>query len=82
MSDTHDNGPDFAALDRRVAATRAQLFDTLDAIEDWFDVPKQLGVAVHRTRQGFEDHPVPYLAAFAGGVLVVGGIVVSVIRRR
>ena len=39
MTDPHDDLAD------RVAATRAQLFDTLDAIEDKLNVPKQIGIA-------------------------------------
>ena len=76
MTDSHD---DLAA---RVAATRAQLFDTLDAIEDKLNVPRQLGIAASKVKSGIEQNPVPYLGASAAGVVVVGGIVVSVLRRR
>ncbi|MFZ7087183.1 hypothetical protein [Curtobacterium sp. RRHDQ10] len=80
--DDQDHGPDFDGLTERVAATRAQLFDTLDAIEDRLNVPKQIGFAASRVKRGIERKPVPYLAAFAGGALAIGGIVVTVIRRR
>jgi hypothetical protein len=73
---------DFDRLTDSVAATRAQLFDTLDAIEDKLNVPKQIGIAAAKVRHGIDENPVPYLAAFAGGVAVVGGIVFSVLRRR
>jgi len=76
VSDQHD---DIAA---RVAATRAQLFDTLDAIEDKLNVPKQIGIAASRFKRGLDEQPVPYLAGLAAGVAVVGGIVVMVLRRR
>jgi hypothetical protein len=66
----------------RVAATRAELFDTLDAIEDKFNVPKQLGIAASKVKRGVDENPVPYLAGLAAGVAVVGGIVVAVLRRR
>ncbi|MEN0103828.1 MAG: DUF3618 domain-containing protein [Curtobacterium sp.] len=65
-----------------VAATRAQLFDTLDAIEDKLNVPKQIGIAASKVKRGAQENPVPYLAGLAAGVAVVGGIVVSVLRRR
>jgi len=65
-----------------VAATRAQLFDTLDAIEDKLNVPKQIGIAASKVKRGAQEKPVPYLAGLAAGVAVVGGIVVSVLRRR
>jgi hypothetical protein len=76
VTDTHDDLAD------SVAATRAQLFDTLDAIEDKLNVPKQIGIAASRVKRGIQRDPKPYLAAFAGGAVVVGGIVFSVLRRR
>ncbi|WP_144711826.1 DUF3618 domain-containing protein [Curtobacterium pusillum] len=76
MTDQHDDLAD------RVAATRAQLFDTLDAIEDKLNLPKQLGIAASKVKRGIDENPVPYLAGLAAGVAVVGGIVVAVLRRR
>jgi hypothetical protein len=76
VTDPHD------ALADRVAATRAQLFDTLDAIEDKLNVPKQLGIAASDVKRRVDENPVPYLAGLAAGVAVVGGIVVAVLRRR
>jgi len=76
VTDPHDDLAD------RVAATRAQLFDTLDAIEDKLNVPKQIGIAAARVKRGIDEQPVPYLAGLAAGVAVVGGIVVAVLRRR
>lgn len=76
MTDPHDDLAD------RVAATRAQLFDTLDAIEDKLNVPKQIGIAASKVKRGIDEKPVPYLAGLAAGVAVVGGIVVAVLRRR
>ncbi|MET3450785.1 hypothetical protein [Curtobacterium sp. 1544] len=76
MTDQHDDLAD------RVAATRAQLFDTLDAIEDKLNVPKQIGIAASKVKRGIDEKSVPYLAGLAAGVAVVGGIVVAVLRRR
>jgi hypothetical protein len=76
VTDQHDD------LANRVAATRTQLFETLDAIEDKLNVPKQLGIAASRVKQGIDEKPVPYLAGLAAGVAVVGSIVVAVLRRR
>ncbi|MBT2502303.1 DUF3618 domain-containing protein [Curtobacterium sp. ISL-83] len=76
MTDQHDDLAD------RVAATRAQLFDTLDAIEDKLNLPKQLGIAASKVQRGIDENPVPYLAGLAAGVAVVGGIVIAVLRRR
>ena len=76
MTEPHDDLAD------RVASTRAQLFDTLDAIEDKLNLPKQLGIAASKVKRGIDEKPVPYLAGLAAGVAVVGGIVVAVLRRR
>jgi hypothetical protein len=76
------NTSEFDRMSAAAAATRAQLFDTLDAIEDKLNLPKQLGIAASDLRRKIDKNPVPYLAALAGGVLTVGGIVVSVLRRR
>ncbi|MGN7192039.1 MULTISPECIES: DUF3618 domain-containing protein [unclassified Curtobacterium] len=76
MTDHHDD------LEHRVAATRTQLFETLDAIEDKLNVPKQLGIAASKVKQGIDEKPVPYLAGLAAGVAVVGSIVAVVLRRR
>lgn len=65
-----------------VASTRAQLFDTLDAIEDKLNVPKQLGIAASKVKRGVVAKRPEYLAGLAAGVAVVGGIVVVVLRRR
>jgi hypothetical protein len=51
VTDQHDDMAD------RVAATRAQLFDTLDAIEDKLNVPKQLGIAANKVKRGIDENP-------------------------
>ena len=76
MTDQHDDIAD------RVAKTRAQLFDTLDAIEDKLNLPKQLGIAASKVKRGVVEKRPEYLAGVAAGVTVVGGIVVVVLRRR
>jgi len=80
-TDPNDQTAQFDVINARVAATRAELFDTLDAIEDKFNVPKQIGAAASKVKRGVAERRPPYLAGLAGGVLVVGGIVFSVIRR-
>jgi hypothetical protein len=60
VTDPHDDLAD------RVAATRAQLFDTLDAIEDKLNVPKQIGIAASKVKRGIDEKPVPYLAGGRG----------------
>ena len=58
------------------------MFERVDGIEDKLNLPKQLGIAASRVKQGIDEKPVPYLAGLAAGVAVVGSIVVAVLRRR
>lgn len=78
MTDPHD---DLAA---RVAATRAQLFDTLDAIEDKLNVPKQVGKATDRAKAKIaelrEENPQALVGGAAAVALAVGAGVWAVAR--
>lgn len=75
MSDTVKNN-----VKSTVSATRAQLEQTLDAIDDKFDVKKrsaevaQRGTEVaKRARASYESNPVPWvIGATAAAVVVVG----------
>lgn len=69
-------------IQERVAKTRAQLEDTLDAIEDKLNVPKQLAIAARRLRAKFEDDPLPWIAATAGIVVVITAAVIGSASRR
>lgn len=69
-------------IQQRVAKTRAQLEDTLDAIEDKLNVPKQLALAARRLRAKFEEDPLPWIAATAGLVVVIGAAVIGSVTRR
>lgn len=60
-------------IQAKVAATRADLEKTLDAIEDKLNVPKQLGRLGKRAETAYEENPVPWIAgATAVGIGVVG----------
>ena len=72
MSDSEST----SEIQARVAQTRAQLEDTLDAIEDKLNVPKQFAQLVKRAQDAYDENPTPWLAAAAGTVAVVGGIIV------
>ena len=65
-----------ADIQSRVAQTRAQLESTLDEIEDKLNVPKQLGIFANKLFARFNENPTPFVAAAAGAVAVVAGIVV------
>jgi hypothetical protein len=65
MSDEDD-------IQARVDATRANLTNTLDAIEDKLNVPKRVGELTGRARESYERNPIPWLV---GAVSVVGAVV-------
>jgi len=62
-------------LKANVAATRAQLEDTLDAIEDKLNVPKQLGRFAKRAEESYGDNPMPWII----GAVAVAGTVVGIV---
>jgi hypothetical protein len=62
-------------IQARVTATRADLENTLDAIEDKLNVPKQLSRLGKQAEDSYEKNPVPWIAG-AGAVAV---LVVSVV---
>ncbi len=66
----------------RVAQTRAQLESTLDEIEDKLNVPKQVGMFAKKVQARYDEDPVPWIAAAAVGVAVVGGIIVWAVASR
>ncbi|MCS0498369.1 DUF3618 domain-containing protein [Protaetiibacter mangrovi] len=52
---------------------RRQLGDTLDQIEDKFNVPKRTGELVDKAKTAYEKNPVPWIiGAAAVGVIAVG----------
>ena len=56
-----------------VAATRARLEQTLDAIDEKLDVKKQAGQLTERVKSSYQSNPVPWIiGATAATVLVVG----------
>ena len=62
-------------IQARVTATRADLEETLDAIEDKLNVPKQLSRLGKKAEDSYEKNPVPWIAgASAVAVLVVSAV--------
>lgn len=59
----------------RIRATRTELEETLDAIEDKLNVPKQLGTLTAKAKDSYEENPVPWIIGAAAAVVVVGGLV-------
>lgn len=64
-----------ATASAKAAAQKArhQLADTLDEIEDKFNVPKRTGELVDKAKTAYEKNPVPWIiGAAAVGVIAVG----------
>jgi Protein of unknown function (DUF3618) len=59
----------------QVAATRAQLENTLDAIEDKLNVPKQVSLLAQRTRASYGANPIPWIIGATAAAIVVAGLV-------
>lgn len=59
----------------RTASARAELEETLDAIEDKLNVPKQMGILGERARDSWERNPVPWIIGATAAVIVVGGMI-------
>ncbi len=58
-----------------IAATRAQLEETLDAIEDKLNVPKQVGRLRARAMSSYSANPIPWIIGATAAVIAIGGIV-------
>jgi hypothetical protein len=59
----------------RSAELRAELEETLDAIEDKFNVPKRLGVVGKRAKRSWDENPVPWIVGATAAVIAVGGLI-------
>jgi hypothetical protein len=63
------------SAENRITSTRAELEDTLDAIEDKLNVPKQMSKLGRKAKVSYESNPVPWIIGATAAVIVVGGIV-------
>ncbi|MBX3094706.1 MAG: DUF3618 domain-containing protein [Cryobacterium sp.] len=59
----------------RAAAAREELAETLEAIEDKFNVPKQSRLLADRVARSYEENPVPWIIGATAATLVVAGLV-------
>jgi len=64
-----------AAAKTRTAQARAELAETLDAIEDKFNVPLQLSLLEKRVRRSFALNPLGWVIGATAAVIVVGGLI-------
>jgi len=60
-------------IDAKIAAQRANLESTLDAIENKLNVPKQVGRYADKAKVAYNENPTPWIVgATAVGIAVVG----------
>lgn len=63
------------SIDTRVSTARAELENTLDELEDKFNVPKQVNRLTTKAKSSYEENPVPWIiGATAAAIVVVGTI--------
>ncbi len=71
MSET----PSSDSIETRISATRSELAQTLDEIEDRLNVPKQVGKLTAKVQSSYAENPVPWIIGATAAVVVIGGIV-------
>lgn len=76
MSDyTGTSGTDNTDPSRAVAAARESLGDTLDAIEDKFDVKQRASELTEKVKHSYEENPVPWIVGATATLIAIGGLV-------
>jgi hypothetical protein len=63
-------------IESRVAATRADLEATLDAIEDKLNVPKRVGELTEKAKASYEKNPVPWIVGATAVAATVIGLII------
>ena len=62
-------------IDTKIAAQRANLEHTLDAIENKLNVPKQVSRYAEKAKVAYSENPVPWIAGATAVAVAVVGIV-------
>jgi len=62
-------------IDAKIAAQRANLEHTLDAIENKLNVPKQVGRYTDKAKAAYDENPIPWIAGATAIAVGVVGIV-------
>ena len=59
----------------RVKSARAEREDTLDQLEDKFNVPKQVNRLSAKAKSSYEGNPVPWIIGATAAAIVVAGTI-------
>ena len=62
-------------IENRIADARSELEQTLEAIEDKLNVPKQVGELTTRARASYERNPLPWIIGAVGAAVAVAAVV-------
>jgi hypothetical protein len=60
---------------KAVAAARESLGNTLDAIEDKFNVKERSSEYAERAKRSYDENPVPWIVGATAAVIAIGGLV-------
>ncbi len=58
-----------------ISSTRAELEQTLDAIEDKLNLPKQVGRLRAKAVDSYHANPIPWIVGATASVIALGGVV-------
>ncbi|HLU63448.1 MAG TPA: DUF3618 domain-containing protein [Protaetiibacter sp.] len=64
-----------AAAKSAATQARRQLADTLDELEDKFNVPQRTGELVEKAKAAYERNPVPWIVGGAAVAIIAVGLV-------
>jgi len=62
-------------IETRVNTARAELEQTLDALEDKLNVPKQAGILKEKALASYESNPVPWIIGATAAAIVIAGTI-------
>ena len=63
------------AIETKIAAQRANLESTLDAIEDKLNVQKQASHYAEKAKASYDENPVPWIVGATAVAVSIAGIV-------
>jgi hypothetical protein len=61
-------------IEARLTATRSELEQTLDAIQDRLNLRKQLSKYSAKVKASYKKRPVPWVVGATATVIVIGGL--------